>query len=202
MVIAQPLTFFFQHVAAALDILFLAFLFEPGFDLVAGIGRTGNVDPVTAGTGSLLAGNDFHNIAVGQLIVQRHDAPVYLGADTAVTYISMNTVCEVDRHGTHRQINHIAPGSKHKDFVCKDIHFYGIDKVFGIAHVIVPFQQLTQPGQFLRIGFVRTGSRIGTAAFLIPPVSGDTEFADAVHLECTNLDLQRLAVGKGHGSMQ
>ena len=66
----------------------------------------------------------------------------------------------------------------------------------------MPFQQLTQPGQFLRIAFVRPGSRIGTAAFLIPPVSGDTEFTDTVHLECTNLDLQRLAVGKGHCSMQ
>ena len=65
MVIAQPLAFFFQHVAAALNVLFLAFLFEPGLDFIAGIGRTGNVDPVAAGPGGLFAGNDFHDVAVG-----------------------------------------------------------------------------------------------------------------------------------------
>ena len=201
-VVTQPLAFLFQHVAAALDILFLAFLFEPGFDLVAGIGRTGNVDPVTAGAGSLFAGDDLHDIAVGQLVIQRHDAPVHLGADTAVAYIRMDPVRKVDGHGTHRQVDDIATGREHKDLVRKDVHLYRIHEVPGIVHVIMPFQQLTQPGQLFRIGLVRTGSHIGTAAFLVTPMCCDTVFTDPVHLESTDLDFQRLPVGKGYRGMQ
>ena len=57
----------------------------------------------------------------------------------------MDPVREVNGHRAYRQIDDIAPGGKHKDFIRKDVHLYCIDKVFGIAHVIVPFQQLAQP---------------------------------------------------------
>ena len=116
----------------------------------------------------------------------------------------MDAVRKIDRHGADRQIDNIAARRKYKDLVGKNIHLDRIDEIAGIAHILMPFQQLPQPRQLGVKGLIAAGSRcrLAAAAFLIAPVSGDTVLRNTVHLKSPDLDLQRLAVAIQHRRMQ
>ena len=134
-----------EHVPAFHDIIFLEFVLEPLIDLVLGLGTFYHIQPVTAGACCLLRSNDLDDIAVAELIIKRYDTSVYLSADTAVADIRMDTVRKIDRHSAYRQINNVAARRKYKHLIGKNIHLYRIHEITGIAHILMPFQQLTQP---------------------------------------------------------
>ena len=117
----------------------------------------------------------------------------------------MDAVSKIDGHSAHRQVDNITTRRKHKHLVGENIHLHRIDEIAGIAHILMPFQQLTQPRQLGVKGFIATGcgrGRLAAAAFLIAPVGGDTVFRNTVHLKSPDLDLQRLTVAIQHSSMQ
>ena len=191
-----------QHFTALDDIFLTALLLEPAFDFVACIGRAYNINPVTARAVGLLGGDNLYDIAVLQLVVKRYNASVDLGTYAAVAYIRMDAVSEVNRHTAYRQVDNITARRKDKDFIGKDIHLDRVDKVARIIHILMPFQQLTQPAEFGIKAPVTAGSRLAAAAFLIAPVRSDTVFADAVHLKGADLDFQRLTAIGQHCCMQ
>ncbi len=109
----------------------------------------------------------------------------------------VDAVGEIDGVGACRQIDDVAPGSEYEDFVGEDVEPDGLHEFPRVAEVLLPFEQLPQPGQLLLVILVGA-----FAAFLVAPVGGDAVFGDAVHFPGPDLDFQRLAGGADDGGVQ
>ena len=96
--------------AAVGDVLVPLFLFEPLADLGAGLVALGNLHPVPAGALGVFGGENLHDVAVFQHMVQRDDAVIHLGADHAVAHGGMDGVGKVDGGGSGGQVLHVAVG--------------------------------------------------------------------------------------------
>lgn len=95
------------------DVLVTGLQLEPMDDLGPGprggdIAQVG-VQPVAA-RAAVLAGNDLHLLAGLQAVVQRHDAPVDLGATAVVADLGMHPVGEVQRRRALGQVDGVAVG--------------------------------------------------------------------------------------------
>src|SRR5579875_2921736 len=118
----------------------------------------------------MFAGNDLDDIASAQAVVERYHLAVHFCADTVVSNIRVNAVCEVDGYRTSGQFNHVALGSEHKNLVREQIDFEGFHELLGIAKILLPFKYLAKPSQLLR-EVVLDPARSG---LLIYPVRGNT----------------------------
>ena len=114
----------------------------------------------------------------------------------------MNAISKVDGNGAHGQVNNIPARCKDEDLIRKNIHLHRVDKITGIIHIIMPFQQLTQPAQLSIKALIRACGRLAAATFLITPMGSDTIFTDAMHLKGADLDFQGLTTGTQNRSMQ
>ena len=70
------------------------------------------VEPVTAGLG-MLAGENFDTVTRLQLMRQRHDTAIDLGALATVTDLGVHLVREVQHRRTQRQVQHLATRRQH-----------------------------------------------------------------------------------------
>ena len=168
--------------AAVGDVLVPLFLFEPLADLGAGLVALGNLHPVPAGALGVFGGQNLHDVAVFQHMVQRDDAVIHLGADHAVAHGGMDGVGEVDGGGSGGEVLHVAVGGEHEHLVGEHIHLQGVDKLLSIGTFLI-FQQAAYP-LVLALG-------AGTlTVLLILPVGGHAVLGDLVHLRGADLHLK------------
>ena len=110
-----------EHVAAHLHVVGTGDLREVGTDLAAGRGRLHDVQPVAGGARALL-GEHLHAVAHLQLVGQRHDGAVHLGAHAVVAHLGVDGVGEVHRRGAGAQAHDLALRREHEDLRVVEVH--------------------------------------------------------------------------------
>ena len=184
----------------ALDDVLLAPLFlEPASDLAARLARAHDVEPIAARSlARLRRGDDIDDLAVFHLIVDRHDAPVDLGADHAVADRRVDSIGKIDDRRAAGQINNVALGGEHIDFLAAQVVFDGRDDLIHADGVVLAFEHLTDPREPVVI--------IALAALghveLIFPVRRDTVFRRVVHIPRADLHLEGDALFADDGRVQ
>ena len=88
---------------------------------------------------------DLHDLAVLELVVERHHAAVDLGADAVVTDLGVDAIGEVDRRRVRGQVEHIALGREHVDLVLEQVDLDGVEERLGVADLVLPLEQAPQP---------------------------------------------------------
>jgi hypothetical protein len=196
----QPdfLDFTLQELAAARDVFVAAFALEPIRDLVARRAALDDVQPVARRTAHLVRREDFDDVAVFQLIRQGHHAAVDFRAVHGVADVAVNVVRKIDRHGARRQRNHFAHRRKHEHFLGKKPFLQRVHVLGGVAHVVLPLEELAQPRQTNLKGVLFA---VG-GALLVAPVRGDAVFGRAVHRFRSNLNFERDAAVADDGRVQ
>src|ERR1039457_3585697 len=164
-------------------------------DLVAGLRGLDQRQPILAGQVAGL-GHDLDDVAIAQRIAQRHDAAVDLGAHAGLADIGVNGVGEIDGGGVARQHDHLAARREGVDLLRVKVHLEGGHELGGVLHVVLPLDQMAQPGDALIVG------RGPLLAFLVFPVRRDALLGDAVHFLGADLHFEVLAVRPHHGGMQ
>ena len=99
----------------------------------------------------------------------------------------MNGIGEVNGGGTGGEVDHIAPGGKHKDLVVEHIHLQGVDVILRIG-VLLALQQAADPFKALLL------SAAG-APLLVFPMGGNAVFRRLVHFPGADLHLKGNALG-------
>ncbi len=135
------------------------------------------------------------DVAVAQHVAQGNDAAVYFRAGAGVPDLGVNGVGEIDRARTGRKHDHAALGSEAVNLLGIEIHFERGHELAGIAHVLLPFDELPQPRHALIVLHA-------ALAFLVFPVRRDAFLGDAVHLFGADLNFEVLAFGADHRSVQ
>ena len=155
--------------------------------------------PVAAGT-ALLGGENFHLLAGVEVVVERHDVTVHLGAPAAVPHLGVDVIGEIHRRGAGFQVHHMAVRGEHIDPVADQAVLELVDHGVGVvAQLVVPLQHLAQPGDALLVGAALAA---GLAAFLVAPVGAHAELRFFVHVEGADLHLQHFALRAHHGGVQ
>src|SRR5579883_1482875 len=103
---------------------------------------------------------------------------------------------QVDRRRIARQHDDSSARRKGINFLAVQVHLDRRQEVARILHVALPLHQLAKPGDALILE-----SRT-FAAFFVFPVRGDALFRDAVHLFCSNLNLEGHAARSNNRCMQ
>ena len=155
------------------------------------------VQPVAA-RAAVLAGDDFHLLAGLQAVVERHDAPVDLGATAVVADLGVHTVGEVQRRGPFGQVDGVTVRGEYIDPVGFDIDPQLFGQPADIAQLLMPFEHLAQPGDLFLV-VVGAGFDVGA---LVAPVGANAQFGFLVHRVGADLHLQHLALGADHRSVQ
>ena len=170
---------------------------EPGLDLVAGTGSPHEGEPVARRPALALGGQDLDDVARAQLVGQRHDLSVDLGAHATVSDVGVDLVGEVERRGARSQGLDLALGREHEHLVLEQVDLERFHELARVAQILLPVDQRSQPLEpGLRVAHARGGGRLATAAVaLVDPVRGDPVFGQIVHLARPDLDLQRPALG-------
>src|SRR5690606_24553537 len=191
-----------QHGLAGDDVLLAGLLLEPVDDLGPGTGGGDiaqvGVQPVTARRPALLGGDDLHLLAGLQAVVERHDAPVDLGAPAVVADLGVHPVGEVQRRGALGQVHGVAIGGEYVDPVRLEIHAQLLGQAADVAQLLVPFQHLAQPGDLLLV-VGRGGFDVGA---LVAPVGAHAQLGLLVHGVGADLHFQHLALRADHRGVQ
>src|SRR5574344_325626 len=196
---AVALHLLLQGLLASQNILVAVDLAEPGGHL--GPGPTGaqethvRVHPVATGIG-LLLGDDLDLIPGLQRVGEGDDAAIHLGADAAVPDHAVYLIGKVERRGPHRQVDHLALGGEDIDPILEHLGAQLVDQRARLDHVLLPGQQLAQPGNPLLVAGVLAGLPL-----LVLPVGRDPELGILVHLLGADLNFHRLAFGPQHHGM-
>ncbi len=196
---SQALELALQQFLAGLHVARAVQLVEPGAHLVArasaGQVTVGRQQPVAARLG-LLAGEDLHAVAAAQLVGQRHDAVVDLGAAAAVPDHGVHVVGEIQRRGALRQVDHLAHRGQRIDPVLDQ---FGVQRPGqpALLTVLRLFQQLPHPGDLAVEGLLRA-----LAAFLVLPVRGHAQFGLRMHVVGADLHLDRAPFRADHRCVQ
>jgi hypothetical protein len=164
---------------------------EPGTHLAA-VARRDEVallggEPVAARR-LVLAGDDLDDLAVGELVSERDDAPVHLGAAAAVPERGMDAVGEIEGRRPVRQVDHLALGREDVHPVGKEFAPHALDQV-AVGVGARALLRLEEPAHPLDLALVR---RVRRATLLVAPVRGDAEFGVLVHLLGADLHLDAL----------
>ncbi len=143
-----------------------------------------------------LGRDDLDDVAVLELVVERHEPVVDLRADAAVADVGVDAVGEVERRGARRQFLDVAFRREDEDLVLEDVELHALDELGRVGDVPLPIDQLAQPGELCVVLLV------DAAALLVAPVGRDADLRDAVHLVRSDLHLERLAVERHHRRME
>ena len=96
-----------KKLTAGRDIVGAGFTLEPGIDLGLGVGSARYGDPVARRALDELCGRlDLNDVAVLQLIGQRDDSPVDLGAVHVIADARVDRISEVDRTGALGELDY------------------------------------------------------------------------------------------------
>jgi hypothetical protein len=119
--------------------------------------------------------------------VQGDDAAVDLGADRAVSDVGVNGIREVDRRRPGGQRLHLSLRREDVHLFVEDIHAERLHELARIRLLRLHVHQLLDPS--LPVVVPRP------LAALVKPVGGDAELGLSVHLPCSDLQLERTALG-------
>src|SRR5690554_4538075 len=190
-----------DNVSTGFSVLFLGLQLEPVRYLGAGTGGGDKaivaIEPVTAGR-LFPRGKDLDLITGFERLVQGDDATVYLGASAAVAHFGMHTVGEVHGGSALRQVDHVAIGGEYINPILHHISAQHVAEGFGITQIVMPLQNLSQPGDLL---FIAIAARLGVGT-LVQMVGADAKFGFFVHGEGADLYFQYLAFRAEYGGMQ
>ena len=183
------------------DVLVARLQFEPVNDLRprprGGDVTQVRVQPVAARR-AVLAGDDLDLFTGLQAVVERHDAPVDLGATAVVADFGVHAVGEVQRRRAFGQVDGVAVGGEDVDPIRLDIDPQLFGQTTDVAQLFVPLEHLTQPGDFL---FVVVGAGFDVGA-LVAPVRADAQLGLFVHGVGADLHFQHLALRADHRGVQ
>ena len=173
---------------------------EPRLDLVARAGGLDDRQPVARRAALALGGQDLHDVARLQLVVQRHDLAVDLRADAAVADVRVDLVGEVQRRRPGGERLDLALGREDEDLVLDQLAAQLVGELLGVVGLLVPVEQRLEP---LQLGRRRVGRLArGLVALLVAPVRGDAVLGRLVHVARADLDLQRPPLGPDHRRVQ
>src|SRR6266446_6479450 len=113
------------------------FRFQPGFNFGPRPRCDHPAQPVTA---RHMCGRreNFHGIAVAQLVPQRHDTPIDLGANALMPDVRMHHVGKINRGGTTGERPYFAAWGEDVDLLLEHIDFHGLHELDGVLHVLLP----------------------------------------------------------------
>ena len=120
-------------------------------------------------------------------MAQSHELPVHLGTGAVVAHLGVDRIGEVDGCRAGGKRDHLSARREHVDLIREQIDAHGLQKFVRIAEILLPLQQLAQPG---KLPFVRWAGR---TLVLVPPVRRDSQLRDAMHLLGPDLYLDPLA---------
>ena len=148
---------------------------------------TAKAEPVAAG---LVArrGQDLDDVAVAQLVAQRHDLAVDARAHALVADLGVDRVGEVDRAGVLGQGLDLALGREAVHLLGVEVDLERVQELVRVLDLLLPLEHLAQPGEGLVV-LVEAG-----LALLVLPVGRDALLGHAVHLLGADLDLEGLAL--------
>ena len=115
-----------------------------------------------------------------------------------MTDLGVYPIGEIQRGRALGHVQHVAVGGEQVNTIRLEIHPQLFGQPADIAHLLVPFQHLSQPGDLVLVG-VGAAVRIGP---LVAPVGANTELGLFMHGLGTDLYFQHLALGADHRRMQ
>ncbi len=134
-----------QQVAAGVLGVVARLGLEPGADLVARARGLHQRQPVARRAALALGGEDLDDVAGGQLVVQRHDLAVDLGAHAAVADVGVDLVREVERRGAGGERLDLALGREDVDLVLHQLAAQVLGELLGVVLVALPVEQRLEP---------------------------------------------------------
>ncbi len=117
-----------------------------------------------------------------QLVLERHQAAVDLGADARVPDLGVHGVGEVDRGRPDRQRDHPTLRGEHEDLVLLEVGLQVLHELRRVGDLGLPVDDAVQPVDVA-----------GRRVVLVGEVGGDAPLGPLVHLARADLDLDRLA---------
>ena len=139
--------------------------------------------------------DDFNRVSVFQLVSQRNDVPVHLGADALMADFRMDAVGEVDRSRTLRKGSHVAVRCKHIDLFGEQGHLQVGHEFSWIFDLLLCIQQISKELDLIIIG--REG-----AALLVSPVRRNPLLRPFMHRTSPDLNLHAFPIGPDHRCME
>jgi len=140
--------------------------------------------------------DDLHHIAVLQLIAQRNNIAVHLGARALVADVGMDAVGEINGGGAFGKGLDISVRRENINVVRKQRHFEVGHEFPGILDILLNLQGFSQ--LFDLIVFVI----LKRPPFLVAPVGGNSFFRPLMHRPGPDLNFDPFAVGADHRRMQ
>jgi len=149
-----------------------------------------------------LTGNNVNAVTILNLIIQFHDTAIYSGTHHFISHCCVDSIGKINRCGAGRKIFYISIWCKAVNSVGIQIQitFNGTQKFLIIIHVMLPFQNSTQPCHLLFFSLI-FGAVASTALF-VTPVSRNTIFCRSMHFIRTNLNFKRLTGRTNQRRMQ
>ena len=95
--------------------------------------------------------NDLDDVAVLQLVAERHDLAVDARARTVLADLGVNRVGEVDRRRAAREDAHVALRREHVDLVGEEVDLHALEELDRVLDVLLELDQLAQPAELLRV---------------------------------------------------
>ena len=155
----------------------------------------GDREPVARRPAARLRGEDLDEVAVLQVVVERDDPAVHLGADGPVADVRVDGVREVDGARAGRQRLHLALRREDVHLVVEEVRAQRSHVLGRVLLVPLPVHERANPREPLVVPLP------GLAA-LVEPVRGDAELGLLVHLPGAHLDLERRAGRPDHRRVQ
>ncbi len=124
-----------EHLATLAAVLAHVLALEPGPDLGAAPGRGEEalaLDQPVARRLGLLAADDLDHFAVGEVMVEGHDAAIDACAAAAMAELRVHVVGEVERRRARRQVDDLALGRQRIDAVVEQVRAHARQEV-GVA---------------------------------------------------------------------
>ena len=180
-----------QGGAAGVDVVLALLLGDVTADAGAGLAGDDEAFP-GGGWGAAAGGEDLDLVAVLQLVAERHEAAVDLGADRRVADLAVDGVGEIDRGGAAGELDELALGREAEDLVLIELELGVLEEVLGILDVVEDFEEVLDPAEFLQVAR-------GCVVLFVEPMGGDAGFGDLVHVGGADLHLDLLVAGLAQG---
>ncbi len=139
----------------------------------------------------LRRGHHLDDVAVAQLVLERHDRAVHARARAVVADLGVDRVGEVDGRGPARKHAHVPLRREHVHLVGEEIDLDRFEELGRVLHVLLELHELPEPAELL--GVLRVDA--ARDLLFVLPVRGDAVLGDALHLVGADLNLDALAAG-------
>ncbi len=185
-----------QDLPSERDASFSLLLFEPVADVRFRPRSFGKLQPIPARR-LLMHGDDLDRVAAAQQVTERNELAVDARARAVMPHLRVDPVSEIDHRGALGKIEQVSLGRKDVDRVGKQVLFNAVEKLLRILQVLLPFEELAQPGESLHVVELKIFD-----FFLVAPMGRDAFFRHPMHVLCADLDFHALAVRPDHRRVQ